>query len=91
MDEKALGILGGLVEKCHLHTVTASTSALELWNSLKATYACQSIANQLQLGCQLHNLMKGKDETIYESRPLPWRWNLPHSGRPAKGVRALCR
>ena len=66
MDKKALGSLGGLVENCHLHTVTATTSALELWNSLKATYARQSIANQLQLGCQLHNFMKGKDETISE-------------------------
>ena len=62
--QKALGILGQMVGPCHSYLVQTCTTALELWLKLKATYASQSVANQMLLGRQLLNLAKSTSETI---------------------------
>ena len=63
-DDRARGFIGLWVEDYHLPTVESAASTFELWNTLKASYAGQSIANQLRLRKQLHDLKLGHGEPI---------------------------
>ena len=63
-DDRARGFIGLWVEDYHLPTVESAASTFEMWNTLKASYAGQSIANQLHLRKQLHDLKLGHGEPI---------------------------